>query len=378
MPVLQSFVVAALVLVSVAALSATGSATGEVPWQHARTVAGPPLPGRLVADERQTVVVSETGDAMAFDAVGAAQWKVTVPGESLVDLALSDLAVVVSGDEQISALDRGDGHVRWELALPPSRLAAGNDPAGRPIALATTEDGALVRIDVSSGEARTLDWSPDPTPNVQPHVSIEGSYATLAWSTDGACCWLAGLDLTTDEVVWTRKVRGSIVPMLHDGVLVTVTRPRRGTRSVARAFDVATGAPRWTQPVRGRFSTRLEAAGRDGVVVVVDEEGIVTALDAGDGAVLWSTATDAPDGAAHPSIAGTRVFLPRYGVELLELDGATGEQLERWILTRDGVVTSTVGTADRYEVLLASGALETAIITFAPAGSGGADGAVGP
>ena len=98
------------------------------------------------------------------------------------------------------------------------------------------------------------------------------------------------------------------------------TQEQRGEDEVVSCYDKATGAPVWAHHDKARFFESNAGAGpratptvRDGRVYTLGATGLLNALDAVSGAVVWSR--DAPaDVAGKPSTGdGGRVKVPEWG-----------------------------------------------------------------
>ena len=167
------------------------------------------------------------------------------------------------------------------------------------------------------------------------------------------------------------------------------TQEQRGDDEVVACYDAATGAPLWTHRDRARFFESNGGAGPRGTptlsggrVYTLGATGILNALEAGDGRVVWSRAA-ASDAAATPSMGGGGAqSVPDWGFsssplvvddlvivamagQLVAYDVATGKP--RWTGPTGGVSYSspqlaTIGGVA--QVLLASAA---GLASFAPA-----------
>jgi outer membrane protein assembly factor BamB len=166
------------------------------------------------------------------------------------------------------------------------------------------------------------------------------------------------------------------------------TQEQRGDDEVVACYDEATGAPLWTHNDRARFFESNGGAGPRGTptlgggrVYTLGATGLVNAVDAADGKLLWSRDATT-DTEAIPSMGGGAKKLPDWGFsssplvvddlvvvamagQLVAYDLATGKP--RWVGPKGGVSYSspqlaTIGGVR--QVLLASG---TGLTSFAPA-----------
>lgn len=154
--------------------------------------------------------------------------------------------------------------------------------------------------------------------------SFEGWDASaFAYSTDGEELW---------SVTFPGDVRSS--PAVGDEAVVVP-----GDGGTVRAFDRATGEPRWTREVGASASTPSVAGG----TVYVPAAGRVVALDAADGAEAWTA--DLEGGAVGPlAVTGEGVVVG--GEQVSRLDRADGT--EQWTELHGGFAAPTVGDGTVY------------------------------
>jgi outer membrane protein assembly factor BamB len=133
---------------------------------------------------------------------------------------------------------------------------------------------------------------------------------------------------------------------VHAGRLFT--QEQRGDDEVVSAYDLTTGEPIWRHRDAARFWESNAGAGprgtpalSDGRLYALGATGILNALDARDGSVLWSrnavsdTRSNIPDWgiASSPLVAGDIVIVAAAG-SLAGYDAATGNP--RWFGPTDG------------------------------------------
>jgi outer membrane protein assembly factor BamB len=166
------------------------------------------------------------------------------------------------------------------------------------------------------------------------------------------------------------------------------TQEQRGEEELVACYDRATGEPVWTHRDHVRFFESNGGAGprgtptlADGRVYAFGATGIVNALDASDGAVVWShdAAADSPatesmgDGSqkipdwgfsSSPLVVGDLVVVAVAG-QLVAFDRATGAP--RWTGPKGGVsysspVLATIGGVPQVLLMSANG-----LVSVAPA-----------
>ncbi len=194
---------------------------------------------------------------------------------------------------------------------------------------------------------------------------------------------IRGLRIETDwsasppAELWRREVGPGWSSFAVSGGLL-YTQEQRGDDEVVSCHEVTTGEPVWRHSDATRFWESHAGAGpratpalADGVLYTFGATGILNALDAGDGTVVWSrnAASDAGTEVPHwgftssPLVAGGVVIVD--AGELAAYDLATGEP--RWSVPAGNVSYSsphllTIGGVE--QILLLTGA---AAISVAPA-----------
>ena len=177
------------------------------------------------------------------------------------------------------------------------------------------------------------------------------------------------LDVATGDEVWRRRHHGGFgfdgaSDLVLAGGTVVVTGPSQGKTGqqsdiVTLAYDAATGAPRWQARREGTIGQLLGsgiAVGGDLVAVSGVSAGaspllpdyLVLAYDLATGAPRWTATWDGPTASVDQVTAlqvapsGDRVYVtgmsrnPDYDAVTLAYDGATGAQ--RWLARYDGPI----------------------------------------
>ena len=250
-----------------------------------------------------------------------------------------------------------DFHWRW-TPTPEERLLtrAGDEPPTLPPAPAAAPAAAVARPATAKAAETTADWPGFRGPHrdgIIPGVRIE---------TD----WSASPPVE----LWRRPIGPGWSSFAVRGNLL-YTQEQRGDKEVVACYNATTGKPVWTHRDVARFWESNAGAGpratpalSNGRVYTFGATGILNALDAGDGAVVWSrnaatdTDTKVPGwGFASSPLVVDDVVIVVAASRLVAYDLATGHR--RWfvpargggyssphLLTIDGVA----------QVLLVSGA----------------------
>ena len=241
--------------------------------------------------------------------------------------------------------------------------------------------------------AATPASQPAPAPTAAPVVATDTN-AAGEWpgfrgpGRDGV---VRGLRIATDWTatppveVWRRAVGPGWSSFSVHGNRI-YTQEQRGEDEVVACYDAATGAPVWSHSDKARFFETVGGPGPRGTptlhggrVYALGATGVLNALDADDGAVVWSRDA-AGDGEPTPSMGGGgKKKVPDWGFsssplvigdlvvvavagQLVAYDVATGDK--RWTGPSGGVsysspLVATIGGVP--QVLLMSGAGLTSV-----------------
>ncbi|MDQ4142714.1 MAG: PQQ-binding-like beta-propeller repeat protein, partial [Actinomycetota bacterium] len=228
--------------------------------------------------------------------------------------------VVVStswGERTVSGMDAETGERLW--AKPFGQQLASPSVAHRKVFIAS---GNVVRaLRPRNGSAA---WKTRLDATRLSDVAVADGHVFIVTAREGAGDRLVALDADTGAVVWTRKVaygstayNGESV-VTADGIVVT----SRGYKLTV--LDTSDGSTVWTSEVtcclhRPAVAHRVIYT----TTWTADDEGILHAVDATTGEVLWSTSgTGYSDGV---SVANGVVYQASFGLNAF--DAATGESL---------------------------------------------------
>ncbi len=226
-------------------------------------------------------------------------------------------------------LARGDGpldSVRSEAAIPapPQALAAA---PGHPIAAGGDAPAVLPRVSAATTPVPAIEW-----PGFRGR-DRDGVVRGVRIDTD----WSA----SPPTPLWRRPIGPGWSSFAVQGDIL-YTQEQRGDDEIVAAYRLSTGAPVWKHHDRARFWESSGGAGPRATPTVSNDRvyafgatGILNALDAADGRVVWSrnvaadSQTRVPDWgfSSSPLLVGDLVILAAEGT-LVAYDIATGTP--RW------------------------------------------------
>ena len=178
------------------------------------------------------------------------------------------------------------------------------------------------------------------------------------------------------QEIWKRPVGPGWSSFAYANGLI-YTQEQRGDDEIVSAYDATTGEPRWAHRDKARFWEALAGAGpratptySDGKIYTLGATGLLNALDADTGAVIWARNaaedTNAPTPewgfSASPLLRGGLVILHTGGPDdkgVVAYDAATGEP--RWFapagpLSYSSVHAAELGGAEQLLILTGDGA----------------------
>ncbi len=285
-------------------------------------------------------ISTEEGTVAALDArSGETAWRYEIGTPSDSAPAVSESSVFVGGrNHRLLALDRESGQLRWEHNL-------GNIVLGSAIVVDGTvyigsTNSKLEALDAATGEPR---WSARIKGWVVGHPASDGKVVAAAS--------LGERFITVDPDSGRRRLvfySGTPVvggPVIADGRAYFVTN-RGGVwavdpSAVSRPFSrfayvskfnffywrLLKEAPKqtgslWVGSARGRV--KYSPAYADGILMVVNENGLVRGLDGATGEELWEHALEA-EVSAEPIAAGDVLLIGTARKTLVALDVRSGE-----------------------------------------------------
>ncbi|WP_255169462.1 PQQ-binding-like beta-propeller repeat protein [Natrononativus amylolyticus] len=291
--------------------------------------------GIAVADDT-VYTAGEEGVAAIDDEDGSVRWK-----NGDVDArepTVVDDTIYLSGDEVV-ALDRTDGSVRWETDLEPED---GFSPAtvayGGVYALG---DGTLYALDPADG---TTTWRRDTVEHEDEHWETEEEFATYPAAANGVVYastnqLTVALEPETGEAVWKERT-GSHVPPGPTRASATMVAAGGGGYTDWGACDAQTG-----ERVGG--GTGAVGAVSD-EVCVIEQDDSVNVYDAESGERLWSLYTHG--NSTIPTLSGDTAYIyfntynatvsSAYDGKLVAFDADDGT--EKWVLSLEDERVGTI------------------------------------
>ncbi len=356
---------------------------GGTGWAQEANV-GPPFtadwvretPGVILATPalvgERLYITTENGIVAALDAAtGDTVWSYEIGSPSDSAPAVSDTAIYVGArNHRLLALNREDGALLWERNL-------GNIVLGSAIVVDGTvyigsTNSRLEALDAATGDPR---WSARVKGWVVGHPASDGKVVAAAS--------LGERFITVDPDTGRRRLvfySGTPVvggPVIADGLAYFVTNrggvwavdPSAVSRPFSRFAYVAkfnffywrllkdppqqTGSA-WVGTARGRV--KYSPVYADGKLMVVNEDGLVRALDGSTGAENWEHALEA-EVSAEPVAAGNVLLIATATQRLVALDVGTGEIAWEYPLDGGGLAAAPAVSGSTLYLPMADGRL---------------------
>jgi len=274
--------------------------------------------GALGGDDSLAVAVSANSVVTALDpATGSPVWAHEIRRLGPDAPAVSSTHVVVRADDRVVVLDRSDGARVWDTPVDgPGPVAT----VGHSVVLIGSDDGTLAAHSATDGE---LLWEAVQAGAVKATPVDAGPRSVVAvWHADDRAV-IAALDVDDGHVLWTRDVGPAASGTATDGRSAYVGD---GAGNVV-ALDLSDGAQRWSTGVDAGFGAHVAPAVDGGSVVIADRLGVVHALAATDGSPQWGVDLGVPVLRGAPTVAADSVTVTTVEGRAVVLTG-TGEVLE--------------------------------------------------
>jgi outer membrane protein assembly factor BamB len=228
-------------------------------------------------------------------ATGAKRWSYTTGGQiSSSPAVVNGVVYIGSYDHRVYALNAKTGARLWSYAT--SNAVYSSPAVANGVVYVGSVDHNIYALNAATGAKR---WSYDaaaPIYQASPAVANGVVYA-------GGLDSLFALDAATGAVLWSSGAAwGDSSPAVANGVVYIGSAD-----GSVYAFDVATGAKRWSYATSDLVYSSPAVA--NGVVYIGSDDGNVYALNAATGAKRWSYQTGAPLWEASPAVVNGAVYI---------------------------------------------------------------------
>lgn len=279
--------------------------------------------------EDGTVIVGSNGGAVSAYGLEDARerWHTPLGGPVWAEVCLEgDKVYVGTGNGEVWALDRRDGHPLWERPF-----AADGAVLSRPAAAAgrlfvTFDNNEIRAIDSGAGDELwryRRDHAAAFTLHGQAGPAVVENLVVTGFS-DGV---VVGLQMEDGVPLWERSLVGSGsrfkdadgTPVVADGTIYTTSNS-----GGVYALRPGTGETIWHHAVQGASSPAVTS---DSVYVTVMDPAEVRRIDRATGKLLWRSALSHGPPSA-PTVGGGYLFTATTG-PLVVMDAETGRIVER-------------------------------------------------
>jgi outer membrane protein assembly factor BamB len=234
------------------------------------------------------------------------------------------------GSFRTYALDAATGAERWAAGIDG---AAATSPAvaGGIVYVPTTDESQRAWFDAVDAATGHIMWTAGD--NIDGMVSTPTVVGTTVF--DELDC-LCAFDAGTGTLKWSDPFYGQGAPAFARGVVYATE-----LRGVVHAVDAATGAVIWTYPTGDTVWSQAAVSG--GSVYVGSDDGFVYALDAATGQLRWKQATGGPI-QGGPAVAEGVVYAGSEDGSLYAFEASTGTMI--WSAAIGSLGSSTPAVAD--------------------------------
>ncbi len=320
-----------------------------------------------------TSTVQRLTQRWSIPAGSLVQQPVVVAGAAFVDEDLYDPSSGAPIGSRVAAIDLATGARKWTTATLSTATGSGIGPAVSGSTVLTVSGSRLIALDAATGARRwaasltggiarsllvagstvyagndafdvgtgALRWSTDATASV---LAVSGGTAYFATIPSGGCSLggeLRALDATTGAVRWSRSLGVAVVGWSGRivggtfSVVLLLCRGFPGSGGTA-AFDVASGALRWTDP------SVAWSLGASGGRLFGQQSGGLGAVTATSGAAAWPAPVShcgSDDGTSIGTLdvaTAGQVAFSTFDGEVCAVNATTGAPLGRWPVPATG------------------------------------------
>jgi len=266
-------------------VSSLNAASGKLNWN---TSLGKTVSTGLTVGDSILAFATRDGEVIAVSASnGATIWSVNVLGSVLSVPAIGNgMVYVQTEDGRVIALSQRDGTVTWTIERTVPALSLHGDSGSiyvQGLLAVGFANGHVVGIDSRNGRViwdRVVSYPAgrsdvDRISDVDAPPLIAG-YRLFAVSYQGK---IMAMDLRNGEVLWTRPM-SAYLPFAADSRNLYIVNDE----GVVLAIDQASGANVWAQnDLKNRLSTGPLVV--NGKIIVGDKEGYIHVLDSANGAI---------------------------------------------------------------------------------------------
>ncbi len=226
-----------------------------------------------------------------------------------VPASVNSTNVYVSNSNRIFALDRASGRQVWSHELteiPSSGIAANDDHV-----MVGTEAG---KLEVFNSKTGKIEWNIQTNGRITSRPVIAGR--VVAFGSEDRKLYLSKID--KPALFWRFATGGKIVAALGTHDTRTLLVP--STDKSLYAVDLFTGVGKWTFATGSPVEQEPMVVEDD--VFVVNNEGMVTAVDVNTGLPRWSVSTL---GGRLLAVSATKLYLESHDEDLFVVDRQTGK-----------------------------------------------------
>lgn len=281
-------------------------------------------------------------------------------------LAFSDgVLYVATGLAEVLALDPGSGEIKWRASIGvPAR--GGLSVAGNRILVPTVENQLLALTTEDGSRSWTFRASPvQALPLGLPSPAIDGEVAVAGFASgeivalnlaDGRVLWSDSLGTTRGGVSIADIGAISALPVIDRGRVFAI-----GMAGAATSLDLRSGRRVWEREVGGSLTPWLAG---DWFFALARNNRLM-AIERDNGRVRWITELQSYEDEARrrrpiiwspPVVAGGRILVSSSHRQLLEVDAASGETIQRLRLP-DGATLQPVVANNSVYLMTDSGSV---------------------